>query len=124
MTANEIFTEAKSRFHYLSDQANFGSVEHWASLPELQGRLNKDGSFQGDCDDFAGWCVGMLRASNLPARYVLCLTERDECHCVAESDGLIFDNRQNFLTSADRLPYSWVSISGYRPGDSWHRILQ
>ena len=123
MTADQIFAAAIARFHYLSDQSAFGQAEHWASLAELKARCDKTGRIEGDCDDFAGWCVGQLRAAGLPARYVFCQTELGEYHCVAESDGLIFDNRQRVPMPQTLLAYTWISISGLRPGDAWHEII-
>jgi predicted transglutaminase-like cysteine proteinase len=123
MTADHIFAAALEKFHYLSDQAAFGKVEHWASFEELKSRRNKTDYIEGDCDDFASWCVGQLRGAGLPARYVFCRTELGDYHCVAESDGLIFDNRQRVPMPQTLLPYTWISISGFAPGDAWHAII-
>lgn len=122
MTVNEIFAQAKALFHYASDQCVFGKSEYWASLNELDRSKCKTGVIDGDCDDFASWCVGKLRAEGIPARYVICQVETGEWHCVCESDGVILDNRQSFTTPIDLLPYTWHSISGCHAGDSWHSI--
>lgn len=121
-TVNSIFAAAKAQFHYLSDQQCFGRPEYWACLTELERAEARTGEIQGDCDDFAAWCVGHLRAAGLPGRYVLCQVETGEWHCVAESNGLILDNRQSMVMHFFGLPYVWHSVSGYHAGEPWHSI--
>jgi predicted transglutaminase-like cysteine proteinase len=123
MTVDAIFKEAKAKFVWESDQAVFGKEEYWANHTQLQVALNKTGILLGDCDDFATWCVWNLRAEGFPARYVFCVTETGEGHCVAETEGNILDNRQDFVSPQNLLPYKWISISGYKPGDPWHEII-
>lgn len=123
MTVDEIFTQAKALFHYTPDQVCWGKAEYWASLKELESGLCKTGEIVGDCDDFASWCVGKLRENGLPARYVVCQVETGEYHCVAEHDGLVLDNRQSMVMQYFGLPYKWLSISGFNPGDDWHSVL-
>lgn len=121
MNVDKIFEEAKSKFIYKTDKENFGHDEYWATFEEL----NKTPSeLLGDCDDFAAYCVHRLRLSNEPARFVLCKTESGEYHLVAESNGLILDNRQLRVIHNNDLPYEWLSISGYKPGDSWRKITK
>jgi predicted transglutaminase-like cysteine proteinase len=122
MTADAVFTQAKSLFVYESDQVCFGKPEYWAALPELERGLQATGKVEGDCDDFASWCVGQLRAQGIEARYVVCKVETGEWHCVCESDGLILDNRQPAVMHYFALPYTWYSVSGYQAGDPWHLI--
>ena len=43
-------------------------------------------------------------------------------HLVTEVEGWILDNRHAWPISRDDLPYEWVRISGYEPGDPWHEI--
>lgn len=122
MTVNEIYAQASVLFVYESDQVCFGNPEYWATLPELERGLVSSGKIKGDCDDFASWCVGKLRENGFRARYVICKTETDEWHCVAESEGLILDNRQAAVVHYFGLPYQWWSISGYAPGEAWHSV--
>lgn len=122
MTADAVFAQAKVLFVYETDQTCFGKPEYWAALPELERGLQKTGKVEGDCDDFAGWCVGRLRAQGIEARYVVCKVETGEWHCVCESDGLILDNRQTAVLHYFELPYDWYSVSGYQAGDPWHLI--
>lgn len=122
MTVDSIFAAAKAEFHYLSDQVCFGKAEYWAALPELQKVEQETGEIRGDCDDFASWCVGKLRAAGYTARYAICRVETGEWHCVAETTGLILDNRQDEVMPQWRLPYQWFSLSGAKPGDAWHEI--
>lgn len=124
MTVEEIFSQAKALFVYESDQVCFGKTEYWAALPELEQELCKTKAVKGDCDDFATWCVGKLRESGLRARYIICQVETGEWHCIAECEGVILDNRQSSVVPFSSLPYKWYGISGYNPGDSWHRISE
>lgn len=123
MTVDEIFADAKSRFNWVSDQATFGKSEYWATLKELEVRSQRN-EITGDCDDFAELCVHTLRANGYPARFVFCQTESGEYHCVAETNGVILDNRKAFPTPQNLIPYTWISISGFKPGDPWHKIEQ
>lgn len=120
MTAEEIFAQAKALFVYESDQVCFGKPEYWAALPELEQGLCKSGAIEGDCDDFASWCVGQLRAAGLPARYIVCQVETGEWHCIAETNFMVLDNRQTEVMPLFRLPYQPGYISGFNPGDPWH----
>jgi len=123
MTASvdEIFTAAKATFGYANDLSTFGKSEYWATLAELQSR-SQHGELTGDCEDFAEICVHNLRANCYPARFVFCQVETGDYHCVAETAGIILDNRQAFPTPQNKLPYTWISISGFNPGDPWHTI--
>ncbi len=123
MTADEIFKDIKNRFGWADDHATFGLNEYWATFQELQARSRR-GEITGDCDDFAEMCVHALRSNGLPARFVFCQVETGEFHCVAETDGMILDNRQNFPTPQAKLPYKWISVSGLKAGDPWHEIGQ
>lgn len=123
MTVDDIFRAAKTRFHYTPDQVCWGKAEYWASLSELQRAQCDTGTIEGDCDDFATWCVGQLRANGLPGRYIVCQVETGEWHCVAESDGLILDNRQSMVMHYFGLPYQWHSISGHAAGEAWHTVI-
>ena len=123
MTVDEIFADAKQRFGWADDSSTFGRVEYWATPKELIKR-SQHGELTGDCDDFAALCVSTLRAAGFPARFVLCKTEDGEMHLVAETGGMILDNRHVLATPKHLIPYTWISISGYAPGAPWHEVAQ
>lgn len=117
-----IFNEIKDKFGWTDDRSTFGQEDYWANTDEMiAAAIN--GKVKGDCDDFAELCVHALRKEGYPARFILCLTEDKEAHLVAEIDGQILDNRQNFVTPIDFLDhYQWLACSGTKPGEPWHRI--
>ena len=121
---NRIHQAALSKFQYVSDQSRFNTQEHWMVPDELKVDLQCDGTVFGDCDDFAAYCVMECRQQNIPARFVMCRCENGELHLVCESDGWILDNRQPIVCRQDDLPYQWISISGFKPGDPWHSIKE
>lgn len=124
-TLEDIFTDAKSRFIYTPDQKAWGKDEYWASIKEIADKARDNSSYIfDDCDGFATYCVARLRYEGRPARYVFCQTETQEFHLVAESDGRILDNRQNEIQYLNKLPYKWISISGFKAGDPWHEIIK
>lgn len=123
MTVDEIFNDVKRRFGWADDRSTFGKSEYWATFEELKAR-SQYGEITGDCDDFAEMCVRGLRSNGFPARFVFCQVETGEYHCVAETAGMILDNRQNLPTPQAKLPYGWISISGFAAGDPWHAIDQ
>jgi predicted transglutaminase-like cysteine proteinase len=122
MTVDSIFADAKGRFFWKDDRTVFGKNEYWATLEELQAQSQRN-EITGDCDDFAELCVRNLRANGFPARFVFCQVETGGYHCVAATGGMILDNRQNFPTPQSKLPYKWISISGFAAGDPWHEIV-
>jgi len=123
MNVENIFHAAKERFGWADDSSTFGKNEYWATYDELIQKA-VSGKVRGDCDDFAELCVHELRATGFRARFVLCLTETDEAHLVAETEGLILDNRQVYVTPQEYLKYNWLAISGYSPGEPWHLIKE
>ena len=58
-----------------------------------------------------------------PNRLVYVKTETGEGHLVCEVDGWILDNRQPRVTERDLLPYQFISISGFKPGEPWCEVL-
>lgn len=117
----KIHQDALKNFSYCSDQERFNSSEHWMVPTEIVADL-QNGKLVGDCDDFAALCAMRCREAGLPARFVLCRCEDGGLHLVCEVDGWILDNRQPVVSRRDDLPYEWISISGYRQGDTWHMI--
>jgi len=121
LTVDQIFQINKVRFGWADDSSTFGEVEYWATYAELRESIDAK-AVKGDCDEFAMMCVHDLRANGHRARFVMCKTETNEMHLVAETEGMILDNRMVFPTPQDRMKYEWISISGYAPGEPWHLI--
>jgi predicted transglutaminase-like cysteine proteinase len=122
MTVDQIFQDALARFEYRSDMAQFGRPEYWMTRQEIDSQFAATGRLIGDCDDFAALVLSRLRDAGHQARYVFCLT-RDGYHLVVESDGLIFDSLQKQVLPIHRLPYKWVSVSGYQPNQIWRKVI-
>lgn len=114
--------QALAAFQYAMDLLTYGELDYWASKDELLLQLGSIGVFKGDCDDFAAYVMHLCREAELPARYVLCQTEEGVQHLVVEVQGWIFDCRQANPVARDLLPYKWISISGYAPGEPWRAI--
>jgi len=118
MTVDEIFQSVMRTFHYTSDKELFQCAEYWQTVDELE--MNGG---MGDCEDAAAAFVFALRKHGHTARYVLCLTETQEAHLVAETEGMILDNRHTQVMPLDRLAgYKWLACSGDTPGEPWRRI--
>jgi predicted transglutaminase-like cysteine proteinase len=122
VTVDEIFHAAKFMFGWADDSSTFGKAEYWATYDELMAKAIA-GNVRGDCDDFAEICVLALRKNGHKARFVMCRTETNEMHLVAECEGVILDNRMVFPTPQNKMKYEWISISGYAPGEPWHLIV-
>ncbi len=117
MTVEEIFAQVMRNFHYTSDKELFQCAEYWQTLDELE--MN---GCMGDCEDAAAAFVHKLREHGHTARFVLCLTEDNDAHLVAECEGMILCNRQTQVLPLDRLNYKWLACSGDKPGMPWRRI--
>lgn len=114
---------ALQHFNYVADLLLYGENDHWTSPDEVRAQLQRNGLVMGDCDDFASLCVMLARQQGMPARFVLCMTETNECHLVAEVDGWVLDNRQPDVVRRDDLNYTWLAISGFLPGEVWCRVV-
>ncbi|MBI3715073.1 MAG: hypothetical protein HY255_03650 [Betaproteobacteria bacterium] len=131
-TPQQVFEWAVKHFAYHSDIEVWGMPEFWATPEDLNADAAKNGGVvYGDCDDFAGLCVHALRANGHPARYVtvateVCPSDTPFDHCVAESNGLLFDCRYlQGLQSVDDLEvvgYRFIEMSGLQPGDPWTEV--
>jgi len=121
MTVDQIFQEALAVFEYKTDIVQFRKVEYWQTYEEVAKQLKETGKFEGDCEDFAAYVLNKLRQQGYQARYIFCITKLGY-HLVVETDGLILDNLQKEVLPYYRLPYKWVSISGYQPNETWHSI--
>lgn len=111
-------------FTYQTDLEQYGVLEKWVMPADTFKSISK---LVGDCEDFALACRKLCRESNnpvLPTRIVVCRIE-GEGHCVLECLGWIMCCNQKTLMSRDELSkqgYTWLYISGFQPGDAWHRI--
>lgn len=120
---DKIHSTVFSNFKYKTDLEQFGVEEKWLMPDALY-----DGTTTvvGDCEDFALACRKLCRDNGIDnSRLVVCLTEDGEGHCVLEVNGWILDNRRRRVVTRDRLGsegYKWLAVSGYNPGDDWHRI--
>lgn len=110
------------QFSYVADVLAYGSTEHWVSPDEIRAQLANTGRLIGDCDDFASLVVMLARQQGMPARFVLCLTETNETHLIAEINGWVFCNRQTDVARRDDLDYTWLAISGFAPREPWRAI--
>lgn len=123
-----IFETAIYSFDYITDQEQFGKIEHW-NCPVLDGR----GRIQGDCEDFALYCRKLCREAEFKTELVYCLIEPPTFgngprgHMVLHIEGQIMDNRRMFLTTVSKLKgqgYEFIAMSGQLPGDPWHYIIE
>jgi len=121
-TLHHLHAQALQQFRYVSDQRAYGVDEHWLAPDEIRRQLAGNGFVLGDCDDFASLCVMLARQQGLPARFVLCLTERGEAHLIAEVNGWVLDNRFPDVVRRDDINYTWLTISGFSAGDPWRLI--
>lgn len=132
----DILKWARENFVWTRDKEVWQIDEFWATEAELEHNALLDGVENGvvhdDCDGFAAMCVIACRKNGLQARYVVVATEQcppgvDYDHCVAESGGVIFDNR--YAASLDTKEdleiagYRFWATSGTKPGEPWKRIV-
>lgn len=121
-TLERIHKDTLAKFIYVSDLELHGVAEEW-DMPAAFWRPGE--SFSGDCDDFAMHCREACKKLNLPTRLLLCYTETNECHLVAECHGYILDNRYPHVAannSEQYKGYKWKYISGYNAGDPWTEV--
>lgn len=119
---SKVFHKVLNKFEYEPDLCKWETTEYWQNSKELK-ELEADGKLHGDCEDFALSCRDELDAVGVPNRLVFCLV--GECgHLVLEVDGWILDCRQTEIIKRDDLDYTWVSISGTKMGDPWHKLLE
>lgn len=110
-----IHDQVKEHFEYKTDLEQHGELERW-SMPSGSLKL------VGDCEDFALKCRMLCREQGLKTRLVVCYDENGDGHCVLECLGFILDNRQRKVVANTSLNYEWLYISGFEPGDDWHKI--
>ena len=100
---------------YKSDESVWGEAEHWETPDEVATNID------GDCDTDALRVRCVLRSLGIKNRLVYCKAGTVG-HLVCEVEGWIFDVNYPRVTSRGNLPYEWIAMSGYEPGDPWHVI--
>jgi predicted transglutaminase-like cysteine proteinase len=118
---NAIQQKVYNHFTYKSDQENYGTIEKWVMPADCYTGTT---GIVGDCEDFALACRKLCSDANIKTRLVVCVVN-GEGHCVLESNGWIFDCNYDSIRSRDDLTdsgYVWKYISGFEPGEAWHRI--
>jgi len=121
----ETFLDVKYRFVYVSDYDRYLEREYWTFPSEM---VDRRGNYltdivEGDCEDFAILMRDILKSKGIPSRLVICLTENGSAHVVLDVyNGYILDMRYDNIMNREDLPYEWLMISGYEPGDMWHEI--
>ena len=119
--AKQTFNYVHSIFKFIDDPIFFEQHESWEDPKFIVHQL-ETGSIIGNSKVFALSCRYILNRAKVHNRIAVCYTEDNEVHLVCEAEGWILDNRQTRVRSWGELPYSWVKISGYKVGDSWHEI--
>lgn len=123
LTVKQIHKLVFSNFTYKTDKEQYGKPEYW---------VQPDSSYTGhepvigDCEDFVLACRKLCDDNGFMSRLVFCKTELDEGHLVLEVHGSILDNRMTRVvtnTYLERKGYTFISISGYEPGDSWRKLI-
>lgn len=105
----KVLDEAHEGHKYIRDIDQYNKREHW----EL--------GLKGDCEDFALWCrKRLLDLYNIESDLIYCKTETGVGHLVISVDGWILDNRHKWVTSRDKLPYTWLKIG--KPDGTWYKI--
>ncbi len=113
------------RFDYVHDFAKWRTPEYWISHQEVLAM--SCGRASGDCEDYAAIVRAECRRLIIPNRLVFCYVppqggQPGGYHIGLESGGWFSDCNHPHLIERDMVPYVWISISGYEPGDPWHWI--
>ena len=123
LTVEQIHKLVFSNFTYKTDKRQYKKLEYW-----VQPDSSYDGTQKiiGDCEDFALACRKLCDDHGYMTRLVFCNTELGEGHLVLECHGYILDNRMKKVVPKsylDRIGYTFISISGYEPGEPWLEIV-
>ena len=116
----DVHRKVLAGFRYVKDSVQYPeSIDDWR-IPEDCERVT------GDCDDFAIACRALLREKGHEPRLLFCLTETGGGHLICVLGKMALDNRQHrpieSKVLADSLGYTFVSVSGRAPGESWRII--
>lgn len=115
---DKIHKRVFDNFEYITDEKQYGQLEKWVVPEDVD-------NVKGDCEDFVLACRKLVRAEGLQSRIVFCKDETGAGHAVLESGGYVLDNRQRKVYTKQRLEskgYTFISISGFEPGDPWHKL--
>lgn len=116
------------RFDYVHDPVKWRTPEYWISRQEVIAMAA--GRASGDCEDYAAIVRAACRAAlpvAIPHRLVFCWVPPQGAqpggyHIGAEAGGWFADCRYPHLMERDFVPYVWISLSGYLPGEPWHWV--
>jgi predicted transglutaminase-like cysteine proteinase len=122
-TAKAVHALLMKNFTYVTDEKQYGEIEHWVMPPPS---FTGHQALIGDCEDFSLAARKLLRDKNIRSRLVACLDETGAGHLILEVNGWIIDNRQRKLCTnreLQRKGYIYQAISGYNAGEPWHRLI-
>lgn len=122
-----------SQFTYITDQEKRRTLDYWEGAGVHRPTGPANAPFTGDCEEFAMVAIQRANAEGFSARLVICLTEMNEGHCIAEistddgDESYFIDNRFRKLCMQQELKgYRFHSVSPWnpRPGDQrlWYRV--
>ena len=109
-----------NRFTYISDIEEYEESEYWVSFAEIP-----DGDFSGDCEDFTQAVRKELDAINEESRIGLVGVNSSVAnHAVCLYNDFVIDNIHKWpMLKTDLMNYTFISASGFKPGDPWREIL-
>lgn len=102
----EIADEILSRFVYVSDQKQYGKLEHWDELREVGGKL------AGDCEDAAVTIANRAHEAGVPLGDMtihLVQVERSPDHIVISCGDLVADCNTGVRPRRSRWYFRWIS---------------
>ena len=118
-TLKDVLEAAHQRFFYVQDKDLWGRADHW----ETDEQIPDTGQLVGDCDCFAIACRKALKAKGMQSRLIFCgVNNPAGDHLILECQGYLLDNRKLHVTNWQDSDYTLLRISGFNPGDAWHKI--
>lgn len=125
-TLEDIHRETFDNFEYVPDPVKWKTPEYWVSVKEVVEML-AEVKQRGDCEDYAAIVRYKCRLAGIKTRLVFCWVppqgeQPGGYHIGVEADGWFSDCNHIFLIERDRVPYIWIELSGFEPGETWHYI--
>lgn len=108
--------ELNQKFEYVTDSTQYGRVEHWAELEEMNGKL------YGDCESYA-----ITLKKNVPEfkdwDYWYCKISSGG-HCILRNGSKVIDNNCQSVMSWESYlnRYSPTKVSKYTKIGLWYRF--